>query len=269
MKVIKSFSILFKTLTERKKSLVFWVLGLFLYVGLLILIYPQFSQLEGFQQFAEQLPPAFRAVAGEIQDFSTPMGFLNTEFFSITFPLLLSIFTIIFASGTLISEEKSGTIELLLSRSVSRFSIIIQKTLAMVLMTLLIGSSVWISVFIFTRFIDFNINLMNVFLIITSAIFLSIVFGMFALAISSIIPNRSISAGATIVLFIASHFLNTFGVLVESLEGLRKISIHYFYNSENILFNGINYGHLLVLIIISVALSFLSFIFFQRRDLGV
>ena len=66
-----------------------------------------------------------------------------------------------------------------------------------------------------------------------------------------------------------AYFLNALAPLVESLESSRMLSPFYYYIGADPLTNGLNPGHVAVLIGLTAVLLAVALFTFNRRDLAV
>ena len=98
---------------------------------------------------------------------------------------------------------------------------------------------------------------------------LGLTFGALALALGCATGNRGLSIGVASALGVVAYFLNALVPLVEVLEPSRKLSPFYYYIGADPLTNGLNLGHVAVLIGLAVVLLAVAIITFNRRDLAV
>ena len=76
-------SLFVKTLSDQSRLLIFWVIGFGLIAILMMLFYPTITESSSdIAQYIESLPPELLSLfGGELTDFSSPAGFLNTQLF--------------------------------------------------------------------------------------------------------------------------------------------------------------------------------------------
>ena len=89
-----------------------------LYVLLFPSIRDSFSQAE--------LPEYMEKFAGAAGAYTSPAGYMATEFFSAV-PVILIIFAIVTGTAATAGEESAGTMEILLAQPITRRSIVLQK----------------------------------------------------------------------------------------------------------------------------------------------
>lgn len=262
-------SILTKTLWERRRSISFWSLGLFLYVLAICWMFPSIEGVEEFAAFTEEMPEAFRALVGELEDFTTATGFLGGEIYGLALPLVMSILAIGFGASVISREEESGTLELLLSSPMSRSVILRQKAAALVVNLAIVGTAAWLAVTIATIGVDLDIDLVKAAWATLSAVLLALCFGFIALMVTSLGGKRGIAIGVASVLFIVSYFANTLAILISEIEPLQSFSLLYYYEGAAILRDGPQLLNFLLLIGFIIAIYIVGELKFKRRDTGV
>ncbi len=261
-------NVFLKTIKDQFKPVFFWGIGFVAMVALYIALWPSIKESAAeIQAYIEKMPEAFRTIFTE-GEYATPVGYFNSELFSFMAPLLFIIFAVTFASGTLLNEESTGTINLLLSNPLPRWRLVFEKWLALVVSSLVIALIVWDGFFLGLLFVDMDLNLVNVALALLSSVLISLLFGTISLALTAITPSRGLSVGITSILVVASYLLNALGPVVSWLKDFQKYSPFYFYNENNILLNGLNFTHAAILIGLTLIFVLLSLFAFSQRDVG-
>lgn len=260
-------NVFFKSLRDQRRALLWWFIGLLVLGIYMMIIYPSIATPEMTQMF-ENLPPAVRALMGATVSFATPIGYVNAEYYSLMVPLLFMIFTIIFGSGAIAGEEEQGTLDWVLSHPLARWHFVLEKFLAMVVVTALLGLFVWLSLWVGALLADIDLDMGRVAAGTASAVLMGLVFGSLALALGGLRSGRGFGAGVAVVVALVSYFTNTFANLVDQLKDINRLNPYYYYIASNPLVNGIDLGHAAVLVALSVVLLLIALFSFQRRDLA-
>ena len=109
----------------RRRSLATWTLSVTAYVLVIILVYTSIGDID-FNQLMSQYPEEVKSFfGGESLDFSTPMGYLNAELFSLMVPLALAFLPITIASNALAAAEDQRHQDVLLGAPVPRWSLLL------------------------------------------------------------------------------------------------------------------------------------------------
>ena len=103
---------------------------------------------------------------------------------------------------------------------------------------------------------------------ILSLYLLGITLGLIALAVGAATGRKGLAGGIAAAVGVVGFLLDTFLSVVDLLDPARFISVFYYFNSNNVMLNGINFVHFLTLISISAGAIVLSAWRFERRDLA-
>ena len=143
----------FKSLRDQARPLIMWVIGVAFYVALLISIYPSIRHsAASLQGYIDSLPATIRAAfLGSGGDFSSPVGYVNVELLSWLAPIVFIAFAVSIAARALAGEEESGTLSLLLTQTVDRRRLVLQKYAAMTVTVAILGVAFWLALFLATR----------------------------------------------------------------------------------------------------------------------
>ena len=262
-------NVFMKTLWEQRRSLVWWSLGIAALLIVTTLFYPSFVEAGDLSKMFEDSEALANLFAGGFTDLTSPEGFLNSQIFALTIPIVFAIFAISAGSGAIAGEEERGTLDLLMSSPVTRSGVLVHKLLALILAISELGTVVWISTVVGISIVDMDLDLWRLAQTVLSGVLLGIAFGSCALALGSATGRRGLSIAVSSALAIVSYFLNALSPMVDALEPLTKLSLFYYYLDADPLTNGLDLVHAAVLIGVSVVLVAVALFTFERRDLAV
>jgi ABC-2 type transport system permease protein len=263
-------NVLLKTLRDRRRSLLFWGLGFIVLAVVLILFYPVIRDATFITEYLESFPKEFLALfAGEVTNYASPEGYLNSELFFLMYPLLLLVFTIGFGSGAIAGEEENSTLDLLLSNPLNRWRLVLEKFAAMVVCTLILAIVFWATLAIGGVAIDMGLNLLRLAAACFSGFLLAIAYGAIALAVGCARGKRGLSMGVGGALGVYGYMLNALAPLIDWLEPFQAASPFYYYIDANPLTHGLNPVHAAILIGLTIFLLGIAIVTFERRDLAV
>ncbi len=129
-------SLIWRTIKNRKISLVAYALGAVVFLELYVAMFPlfadRFDQAEIdklLQAYPEQI---FQAIGMDPAEFTLAKfeSFLATEYFSLVWPIMAIIFVIAFGGAQIAGEIEKGTIETVLAQPISRLKIFFGKYLS-------------------------------------------------------------------------------------------------------------------------------------------
>jgi len=260
--------VLVESLRERTRSVLWWTLGLVLLIAVTIAFYPSIRDDPALSDYAKDLPESLRAlfVGGEL-DLASPTGYLNSQIFALTAPLVLLIFSIGAGSWAVAGEEERGTLELVLAHPVRRRDFVVQRFLALGVLVAVLGIALLAAVAVGSVLVNLDIAFGRLLAASVSVALLALVFGSLALAAGAIRPGRAqaiaISAGVAVIAWL----LDGLGQAVDALDAWRPLSPYYQALGQNPLRDGAPWGGWSILAIATLVLIVLGAIGLERRDI--
>ncbi|MCX6003179.1 MAG: ABC transporter permease subunit [Chloroflexi bacterium] len=263
-------NVFLKTMRDQRRSLIFWGIGLVALALYIALFFPTVSNMPELNKLLENVPKGLAALfGGQIPDYTSPVGYLNMELFSMMLPILLLVFTVGFGSGAIAGEEEKSTLDFLLANPIPRRRIVAEKFGAMVASLLLLAVVFYVGLVIGVVSVGMEVNYGRIAEATFSTLLLGLVFGSLALFLGCLRGNRGLSIGVTGALAVITYLLNSLGGMVEALKPYRILSPFYHHIDPNILANGLSPVHAGVLLGLIVIFFVLSLVVFERRDVAV
>ena len=263
-------NILMKSLWDQRRSMAWWCFGLGLMIVITMLFYPTMKEMtELNEMLATDENPLMKLFAGDTTDFTSPEGFINSQLLIFIVPLLYIVFAIGVGSGSIAGEEERGTLDFLLAHPLTRESVVVQKFLAMILVSTLVGIFGWGSLVVGVAIVDMEISYTRLAAATFSGILLGVTYGGIAFFFGAALGKRNISVGIAASLGIAGYLLNALGPMVGWLERFTRISPFYYYSSSEPLTNGMDWSHAIAPVVVILLMIGMSVIAFRRRDLAV
>jgi len=258
-----------KTLRDSRKSILFYSIGV-VALGLYVtLFYPTIRDATGFTDFLEDLPEVFQSIVGDAETYTTAEGFLNVEVFSFMGPMIVSIFAIIAGMSAIAGEEESHTLDQLLANPISRASILLQKAAGLLTGLLALSVALGIGLIAGSRIAGFDLAITGTIQAIASLYVLGATLGLLALSVGAATGRKGLAGGVAAGVGVVGFLLDTFLSVVEILEPARFVSVFYYFNSNDVILNGINAAHLATLIAITAVAVAVAVWRFEQRDVAV
>ena len=265
-------SVFVKTLRDRRRSMIWWVLGSFGYLVAITATYTFFiEQREAYESLLADYPDALLAVFGieSGAQLLTPDGYLTSQAFGWLVPLLALALGIGVGTAAVAGEEEAGTMDLLLALPLTRSSVILQKLAAMIVLLLTLGIAVFAGTVVGAASIDMDFSIANLASASLSGVLLGLVFGTLALAVGAATGKRGtclgVSSGAALVAFL----IHTLAPMVDWLEPFHPLTPFYYNAESQPLVNGLHWGHAGILIGLSTLFVVIALVAFRRRDIRV
>ena len=112
-------------------------------------VWPSFEDSsEQIDQILKSFPDAITAFIGDTS-MSTIEGFMNIEIFEFFAPIIIAVYAITKGADSIAQEEETHTLDQLLSLPISRISILLQKSFALITGIFVVCFSLWLGLQIF------------------------------------------------------------------------------------------------------------------------
>ncbi len=260
-------NIFLKTLRDQRTSGLFWIAGILAISAYVIFLYPVIVENTGLNEFIKDLPKQITALVGGTLDYSTAIGFLNAQLFSVIAPLILIVYAVTQGTAAIAGEEERGTLALLLSNPVRRRRVALQKAAA-VAAGLAVGAfTFWAGLIVWARIAGVDLDIGG---LASGSIMLGLIALLFAamgLALGAATGRKGVSGGVTGAIAVATYLLNAFIPLIDWLRPARFATPFYYYKGNDPLTNGLSVAHALTLAAGAIVLIAASVLAFERRDL--
>ncbi|MFA5134700.1 MAG: ABC transporter permease subunit [Patescibacteria group bacterium] len=264
-------TIFLRTLQDRKYSILIFCISGVLLLWLYILMFPTMQDMgENILSLMESYPPALKDMFPISEaSFTKIENFLAMEQYSLMIPVLIIFMVAGIAAAAFSSEIEKGTIEILLSRPVSRISIFFGKYLVgLSALALFIVASTFMIIPLATMHnVDYSIeNFLSISLL--CFIFGWAVFSI-AMLLSVIFSERSkvfmIIGGMMVIMYV----MQIVSSVSEKWENAQFFSFFYYYDYENALLNNsLDLTDVLVFAAVAVSCTAFGFYWFNRRDVS-
>jgi ABC-2 type transport system permease protein len=260
-----------KGLRDQARPLAMWTVAVAFYVAFLMSIYPSIRHAAGsLQGYINSLPNALRvAFIGPGGDFSSPVGYVNTELLSWLGPIVFIAFAVAIAARALAGEEEEGTLSLILSCGVGRRRLALQKYVALLIAVALLGAAFWLALLIATRAIGTPVGVGELAQAMLRLTLLGIAIGSASYAAGAASGRRQTAIAAGAGLGVAMYLLNTLAQLNATARPLRFLSLFYYSGSPAPLGRALDPLDTVVLAGFAAALLAVTLVLFERRDVRV
>jgi len=258
-----------KTLRDLRRALGWWALGTTALSAFIVAVYPSVRDNPELNKMVDDYPDALKAFFGLGQDvdYTSAVGYLNSELFSFMLPLLLLVAAIGAGARATAGEEERGTLDLLLANPVSRRRLVLEKVAALIVEVLILGFVSWLSLVVGCQIVDLHVSAGHLAAATTAAVLLAVSFGTIALLVGAAAGRRGAAIGVASAGAVGAYLLSSLAELVDFLKPLRGASPFYHYVSQDALRAGLAFDHSFVLIAVAVAATVAAVSAFARRDL--
>lgn len=212
------------------------------------------------------LPEAFLSLAGIPPDADIAALAYNAVYNSYG-ALVLGGIAIAMGSASIAGEERKGTIGILLGNPRSRTQVLVAKALALVLLMVLSGVVLWLAGIVSPQLLGVSVEGMNIGAFVVHLAVTSLLYGLLALSLGAWTGKTGVATGVSAGLMVVSFVAVGILPLVEGWEDVARLFPSYYLGSSDPLINGIDWGHIALIVGASVALFAAAVIGVNRRDL--
>jgi ABC-2 type transport system permease protein len=256
-------------LKRRKMYMVWWSVGIIALTAFTVLAYGSIKNQ------ADQLNQAFAGLtanAGSFfgtSDMFSPNGYLNSQLFYITLPILFIILCVTLSSSLTSKEERHHTMELLLSRPVSRSQLLLGKILAADLVVVILGLVTALCTIVCSLAVKLDVSagyilLATLFMTLFAGAFGAIAFMLYA---ASQLTQRA-AAAVAILLSLGGYIITSIGSMVHGLAWLAKLFPYHYYNPGEILNGHVSSGLIIYIVTLYAGALIIALLGFRRRDIA-
>lgn len=266
------FTIFLRTIKDRKYSIIIYSAAGVLLLWLYILMFPSMQEMAGdLMKIMEGYPEAFTNMFPITEaSFTSIENFLAMEQYSLMVPILIIFMLVAIAGVALAGEVERGTVEILLSRPVSRIKIFFARYLVGIFsLTVFIV----LSTFMIIPLGELH-NIDYVLKNFTSISILCFLFGwaIFSMAmfLSALFSERSRVYMIMGGMMVSMYVLQIIASISDKWQNIQYASFFYYYDYEQaLLHNSITTLNIAIFTIIAIVFTLGGMYWFKRRDMAV
>lgn len=262
------FSIVLWELHRRRSFMLWWSIGIIVLVALTVLAYSAVADQNAAASAAfNNLGEDIGAFVGT-SDLFSPVGYLNSQLYFITLPVLFIIMSTVLANGLFGKEENTRTLELLLARPLSRTQLLGGKALAGLLIVAVIGVITTLSIVLCAHVADLPVSTGNLVLATATAVCFSAGFGAIAfMLLAASIHTRRFATLAALVFSLGGYIITSLGDMVDWLGTVAKLFPYHYYDPNALLTGSLPGGLQAYIIGMYVVAAVVAITGFRRRDI--
>jgi ABC-2 type transport system permease protein len=200
-------------------------------------------------------------------DYATITGWFRSEIAVIYAPLVVGALAITGASAVTAGEEEDRILALVLAHPIKRSRLVLAKALSIALIVLIVAFAVWVGLLLGVAAGGGGISLGHITALAVQLAFFGFAAGALALALGAGTGRRSLASGATAAIVILGWLVNSFAPLVNAVAWLKYLTLFYYYSGHDPLTRGVGFPGLIVLGLVTLALTTAAVVSLDRRDL--
>lgn len=258
-------------LRQRRTAIFWWCLVSLALVAVLLLIYPSIrDQAAQLSKLLNQLPNGVRQLktGNSTVDIGSPVGYLNSQVFYITLPMVFIILAITRGSGLIGRDEQDHTLELLLARPVSRGRLLLAKAVSGVLELTLVAVVSTATLLVLAHAVKLDVGIGRLLLTSLFTALFSLSFGAISFALTAYgrLTKRASTAIAVVIAF-GGYILVGLESLSHYITTPAKLFPYHYFIPQQLLMGHVAKGIGLYLLGVFVVCALLAWTGFRRRDI--
>ncbi len=261
--------VMLQTLRQRRTSTIWWCVGIIVFVSLVMLVYPVFrDQSAELDKALSGISDTSKALFTDTESLTSPVGYLDSNLYYLMLPLVFSVLAIGLGSSLIAQEERDHTIELLLSRPVSRRSLLIGKALAGLIIITIVAFVAAACGAVEVQFIDFgSIGIIDIFAVTFMSALLAIIFGALAFALQGTGKLGRASIGIASFVAFASYLFTSLAGTVTWLHWPAHVLPFDYFHPADLLNGTFNWGVTISFVAVTLGLGAIAYLGFRHRDI--
>lgn len=261
-----------RTFADKRISLSVYALGVAAYAVLILAIWPSLrANVELLNQLWQSYPEAIRkAFGGENMQFATFDGFISVEYFNQMWVIVMAAFSVSIATGSIAAEIENGTMELLLSQPVSRFSILVTRHIFFAMGVLTLIAATFIPIALGAPAVGGDLRYFGLLALVIPSFLFFMAIGSITMFFSALVSSRGRAIFISLGIIIFCYALDILAKINDTVGHFHFLSVFFYWSPYRYLHNiDFAWGDIAVLTGITLAATTGAIWIFKRRDIAV
>lgn len=260
-----------ETLRREFRETLLWGLGFAAMAFFSMSFVPLFDAFD-IVEFMEDMPPFLVGMLGIGEDLSvlsTPEGIIALVFFA-KFTIFFAVYPVVLALRVTANEEKDGTLDVVLSLPIRRGQVIIEKSLAYILMIAVTLAMTFVGIVLGTVVIDVQVNLNSLAIMTVSLLPMLTFIFMFVVLAGAFFQRYGVVIALSVLLVAGGYILQTVTSMVSAdiTDFIARFSVFTYYDVEYMLSTGMPWAANIGLLIVALLMGIVAIVGFQMRDVA-
>lgn len=255
------------------RHIIYWGLGMGLLSWMIIMIIPSADVLEQYAALIQSMPPFLMQAFGasDMEALATAEGFIGLEIFSFVI-LLLAAYAVNAGLNIVSNDENDGAMDVLLTLPVSRWRVIVERFAAYAIIVMVVALNTYLGLAIGNSMVELDVNMQTMAAASANMIPVTLTIMAFTVFVAGLTPRRGVVLTTATLFVVLSYFIYTIGNAVTTTAAnlASSLSVFHYYDHEAVIIaGGMQWGNMLILLVLMVLLIAVSLVTFERRDVGV
>jgi ABC-2 type transport system permease protein len=265
-------NIYLRELKANRKAIIIWTISIIIFVAMGMQKYDSMiatspdSGVE-FMKIINSMPKALQTLWGlSVIDITKPIGYFSVLFFYLT--LMASIHAGMLGANIISKEERDKTAEFLMTKPVSRSTIITFKLLAALTNVVIVNVAMMVSSGVMLNTYTSDSIATQMILSMIGLFFIQLIFMAVGVVIATIYKNPKKAATVTMGILLFTFFLSIVIDINENFKILSFLTPFKYYDAKQFLIDGyLNTYYILLTFIIVVSTLSIAYKKYKVRDL--
>jgi ABC-2 type transport system permease protein len=251
-------------LRMRRRGLWGYGLGMALYAGLIVALYPAFKNDTSMNALA-QGNTTMAALFGITGSLTSPAGWMNANLYANFVPLVVLLMTIGYGASCVAGQDEDAQLGLIAALPLSRRSIVTQKAAALAVLAMPVPLVTLVAAVSGRRF-DLTLPAGPLLGVTFGTMVLGLDLGLLALFLGCVSSSRAFALGVSASTAALGYLISSLAPVVDWLQAVRDASPFYWAVGNNHVSHGLEPTHALALLLLGAALLAASVWAFERMD---
>jgi ABC-2 type transport system permease protein len=260
-----------RLLRDRRRSTLWWALGLVALVLFTVSLYPSVRGQASFDELIANLPEGVKVVIGYQAGLplTSAPGYLQGRLFSTLAPVVMVVFGIGAGARAIGGSEEAGRLEPLLANPVSRTRVLFERYLATVALLFVLAAVFTAALLTLSAPVGAleGVSIAGLVGACAGVFGLALLHGTLAFAVGAATGRRTTATAVATTVAVAGYLVQSLLALTDVLRPLRFLTPWHWYLERNMLVDGPAPGAVVIPILGSVLLLLIGWAVFVRRDL--
>ncbi len=209
----------------RRRSMVWYSVGVAVYVLLIVVVYPAVKSDASLTKLTAD-NPTMTALLGVSGSLTSPVGWVSGNVYANFLPLIVLLVTISYGASAVAGQSETGTLGLEAALPFARSQLVLEKTIALVLCPIPLSIVTMLCVFA-GRAYQLGLGIWPVVGTTLAVVILGVDFGLLALLVGAHRGNRSHALGASAAIAAGSYLVSSLGPVSSLARAVRPASLFY------------------------------------------
>ena len=264
-------TIAWRMISDRRRSILYWTIGAIVLVALIALAYPSIRDTgDEFQSYVDSLPEGLQQAFGLAgASLASPEGYLASQLYSNTYPVVLLILGLGMAGWSVAGSESDGTLEVALANPVSRTSLGLERFCGLALIVGFVGavSNAVLALLMPLFDLDEGLPWWAIWSAALQCFCFVLVLCAVAFAVGAATGSKSLAIAASAGWAVAGYLIQALSSTADFFQTLQWLSPWYWFLRDNPMTTAPNLLNTALPLALAAVLVGLGVAAFERRDL--